>query len=84
MQMNTFRDLEVSAHGVRLAGAGLSVREAGGHAALEDGRHQRLGRVPADARLIVTHCVCDNLFPLTKLVSDDLDKELHPILFYQQ
>ena len=37
--------VELPAHGVRLAGPGLAVREAGGHAALEDALHQRLGRV---------------------------------------
>ena len=37
--------VELPAHGVRLAGPGLAVREAGGHPALEDALHQRLGRV---------------------------------------
>ena len=39
--------LELSPHGVGLARAGLSVREARGHPTLEDGGHQGARRVSA-------------------------------------
>lgn len=40
--------VELAAHSMRLAGTGLAVGEARGHAALEDGVDQRLGRVLVD------------------------------------
>lgn len=42
--------VELSTHGVRLSGTGLTVGEAGSHAALEDVLDQRPSRVPEVSR----------------------------------
>lgn len=42
--------VKLPAHSVRLARPGLAVREASGHATLENALHQRLGGVVVDLR----------------------------------
>jgi len=44
--------LKLAAHGVRLATARLTVSEARGHSALENGLHQRPGRVAVHSLVV--------------------------------